>query len=58
MGYGVPGAVGAKLASPDSTVVALCGDGGFLMTGQEIETAVRYASASRSSSSATACTGP
>jgi acetolactate synthase I/II/III large subunit len=42
MGYGVPGAVGAKLASPDSTVVALCGDGGFLMTGQEIETAVRY----------------
>jgi len=43
MGYGVPGAVGAKLASPDSTVVALCGDGGFLMTGQEIETAVRYA---------------
>ncbi len=42
MGYGVPGAVGAKLASPQSAVVALCGDGGFLMTGQEIETAVRY----------------
>ena len=42
MGYGVPGAVGAKIASPESTVVALCGDGGFLMTGQEIETAVRY----------------
>ena len=42
MGYGVPGAVGAKIASPQSTVVALCGDGGFLMTGQEIETAVRY----------------
>jgi acetolactate synthase-1/2/3 large subunit len=42
MGYGVPGAVGAKIASPHSTVVALCGDGGFLMTGQEIETAVRY----------------
>jgi acetolactate synthase-1/2/3 large subunit len=42
MGYGVPGAVGAKLASPERTVVALCGDGGFLMTGQEIETAVRY----------------
>jgi len=42
MGYGVPGAVGAKLAVPESTVVALCGDGGFLMTGQEIETAVRY----------------
>ncbi|CAN5662658.1 thiamine pyrophosphate-binding protein [soil metagenome] len=42
MGYGVPGAVGAKLAAPERTVMALCGDGGFLMTGQEIETAVRY----------------
>ncbi len=42
MGYGVPAAVGAKLAAPERTVVAVCGDGGFLMTGQEIETAVRY----------------
>ena len=42
MGYGVPGAVGAKLAAPERTVVAVCGDGGFLMTGQELETAVRY----------------
>jgi acetolactate synthase I/II/III large subunit len=42
MGYGVPGAVGAKLAAPEKTVVAVCGDGGFLMSGQEIETAVRY----------------
>jgi acetolactate synthase-1/2/3 large subunit len=42
MGYGVPGAVGAKLADPSREVVAVCGDGGFLMTGQEIETAVRY----------------
>jgi acetolactate synthase-1/2/3 large subunit len=42
MGYGVPGAVGAKLADPAREVVAVCGDGGFLMTGQEIETAVRY----------------
>jgi acetolactate synthase I/II/III large subunit len=42
MGYGVPAAVAAKLAAPDRCVVALCGDGGFLMTGQEIETAVRY----------------
>ncbi len=42
MGYGVPGAVGAKLAAPERTVVALCGDGGFLMSGQEIETAIRY----------------
>ena len=42
MGYGVPSAVAAKLAAPERRVVALCGDGGFLMTGQEIETAVRY----------------
>ena len=42
MGYGVPAAVAAKLAAPDRTVLACCGDGGFLMTGQEIETAVRY----------------
>lgn len=42
MGYGVPAAVAAKLAAPDRRVVAVVGDGGFLMTGQEIETAVRY----------------
>lgn len=42
MGYGVPAAVAAKLAAPDRCVVATAGDGGFLMTGQEIETAVRY----------------
>ena len=42
MGYGVPAAVAAKLAAPDRTVVTCCGDGGFLMTGQEMETAVRY----------------
>src|SRR5215210_5690365 len=42
MGYGVPAAVAAKLAAPERPVVACCGDGGFLMTGQEIETAVRY----------------
>jgi acetolactate synthase-1/2/3 large subunit len=34
--------VAAKLAAPEKTVVACCGDGGFTMTGQEIETAVRY----------------
>lgn len=45
MGYGVPAAVAAKLAAPERPVVALCGDGGFLMTGQEIETAVRYGAA-------------
>jgi acetolactate synthase-1/2/3 large subunit len=42
MGYGVPGGIGAKLADPSREVVALVGDGGFLMTGQELETAVRY----------------
>ncbi len=42
MGYGVPAAVAAKLAAPDRRVVTVVGDGGFLMTGQEIETAVRY----------------
>jgi acetolactate synthase-1/2/3 large subunit len=45
MGYGVPAAVAAKLAAPDRTVIACCGDGGFLMTGQEVETAVRYGAA-------------
>jgi acetolactate synthase-1/2/3 large subunit len=42
MGYGVPAAVAAKLADPERCVVACCGDGGFLMTGQELESAVRY----------------
>lgn len=42
MGYGVPAAVAAKTAAPDRRVVAVAGDGGFMMTGQELETAVRY----------------
>jgi acetolactate synthase-1/2/3 large subunit len=41
MGYAVPAAIGAKLADPRRPVVALAGDGGFLMTAAEIETAVR-----------------
>lgn len=41
MGYGVPAAIGAKLARPDAHVVVFSGDGGFLMTGVEFETAVR-----------------
>jgi acetolactate synthase-1/2/3 large subunit len=40
MGYGVPAAVAAKLAHPDRIVVGCCGDGGFLMTGQELATAL------------------
>jgi acetolactate synthase-1/2/3 large subunit len=40
MGYGVPAAVAAKLFHPDRLVVGFCGDGGFMMTGQEIATSV------------------
>ena len=40
MGYAVPGAIGAQLARPGKRVVALAGDGGFGMTGQELITAV------------------
>ena len=41
MGYAVPAAIAASLASPGRPVVALVGDGGFGMTGMELETAVR-----------------
>lgn len=41
MGYSVPAALGAALARPDAPVVALAGDGAFLMTGLETLTAVR-----------------
>jgi acetolactate synthase-1/2/3 large subunit len=41
MGYSVPAALGAKLARPDLPVVALAGDGAFLMTGLEVLTAAR-----------------
>ncbi len=42
MGYGVPAAVAAKILLPDRIVVAFAGDGDFLMTGQELATAVQY----------------
>ena len=42
MGYGVPAAIGAKIAFPHRQVVAFVGDGGFLMTGQEIATAFHH----------------
>jgi acetolactate synthase-1/2/3 large subunit len=45
MGYGVPAAIAAKLAHPGRRVVGLAGDGGFLMTGMELETAVRTGAA-------------
>jgi acetolactate synthase-1/2/3 large subunit len=41
MGIALPGAIAAKLAQPDRRVVAVTGDGGFLMNVQELETAVR-----------------
>ena len=41
MGIALPGAIAAKLVHPDRRVVALCGDGGFLMNSQELETARR-----------------
>jgi acetolactate synthase-1/2/3 large subunit len=42
MGWTVPAALGAKLAAPDRQVVGLVGDGDFLMTAQELATAVQY----------------
>ena len=42
MGYGTPAAVAAKSVHPDRVVLAVCGDGDFLMTGQELATAVQY----------------
>ena len=41
MGIGLPGAVAAKLLHPERRVVAVTGDGGFMMNSQELETAVR-----------------
>ena len=41
MGFGIPGAIGAKIAHPDAFACALVGDGGFAMTMGELETAVR-----------------
>ena len=41
MGFALPGAIGAQLVYPDRRVLAVCGDGGFLMNVQEMETACR-----------------
>lgn len=41
MGAGLPSAIAAKLVYPDKKVIAVCGDGGFMMNSQELETAVR-----------------
>ena len=45
MGYSVPAAVAAKIAAPGRTVVAVAGDGEFLMNGQEFATAMQYGAA-------------
>ena len=45
MGFGVPAAIAAKITAPERTVVAVAGDGDFLMTGQELATAVQYGAA-------------
>ena len=42
MGFGLPAAIGAKLGRPQSRVICIDGDGSFLMTIQELTTAVRY----------------
>jgi acetolactate synthase-1/2/3 large subunit len=44
MGFALPGAIAAKRALPDRRVMAICGDAGFLMNVQEMETAVRIGS--------------
>ena len=42
LGYGVPAAIGAKIARPDRAVVAVVGDGGFMYSVNELATAVKY----------------
>ena len=41
MGFAVPAAIAAQLVKPNQKIVAMCGDGAFLMNVQEVETAVR-----------------
>ncbi|WP_376090140.1 thiamine pyrophosphate-dependent enzyme [Roseomonas sp. CCTCC AB2023176] len=45
MGYGAPAAIGAAILNPGRCVIGLIGDGGFLMTGQEIATAFQHGAA-------------
>lgn len=42
MGYGLPGAIGAQVASPDGRVICMAGDGGFQMNIQELQTVAQY----------------
>jgi acetolactate synthase-1/2/3 large subunit len=41
MGAGLPSAIAAKMLNPNKKVISVCGDGGFMMNSQELETAVR-----------------
>ena len=41
MGAGFPSAIAARLVHPERKIMAVCGDGGFMMNSQELETAVR-----------------
>lgn len=41
MGFALPGAIGAALVDPDRSIISICGDAGFLMNVQEMETAKR-----------------
>jgi len=41
MGAGLPSGMAAKMVHPNKKVVSVCGDGGFMMNSQEMETAVR-----------------
>ena len=42
LGYAYPTALGCQTAYPDRKVIALCGDGGFMYSPQELSTAMRY----------------
>lgn len=42
MGAGLPAGIAAKMLNPEKKVLAVCGDGGFMMNSQELETAIRY----------------
>jgi acetolactate synthase-1/2/3 large subunit len=42
MGFALPGAIGASIVHPERRILAICGDAGFLMNVQEMETAKRY----------------
>ena len=42
MGYGVPAAIAAKIIAPERCVIAMAGDGDFMMTMQELATALQY----------------